>query len=116
MPDSLERRAMKALGPGRVTYLPASFNKRFARSMEQLAEQETYTLTDRQRWLLWRMVFRYRRQIGDRELLAEALRHENDSEPAPAKAKDKAPRPPQPLPGKKPPKSICTRSGRLRRK
>ena len=84
-PLELERRAMFALGRGAVSYLPASFDKRFARNMAALANHVDYTLTDRQRWLLWRMVYRYRRQIGRPELLAEAVKHEHDPEPPPAR-------------------------------
>ena len=95
--EELERRAMLALNPGCVSYLPASFNKRFGRAMHEAGLEETYTLTDRQRWLLWRMVYRYRRQIGRPDLLAEAMKHEHDPEPPPAKAKDKMPRPARPF-------------------
>jgi hypothetical protein len=112
-PPDLERLAMAALSPARITHLPASFNKRFGRDMAALAEAESYSLTDRQRWLLWRMVYRYRRQIRDLRLLDEALRHADDPEPAAKRDKDQAPRPPRPLPGRRN-RSVCTRTGRLR--
>jgi hypothetical protein len=110
----LESAAMRAIGPGNVTYLPGSFDKRFGRNMAALAEAEEYALSERQRWLLWRMVWRYRRQIGSQLLIAEALRRADDPEPAPKRAQDQAPRPPRPLPGRTN-RSACTRSGRLRR-
>ena len=96
----LERHAMKALSPDRVRYLPASFNKRFGRDMAALAEKEEYSLTDRQRWLIWRMVYRYRKQIASVTLLAEAIKHENDPKPPSAKADDKTPRPAKPFSNK----------------
>lgn len=47
----------------RCTFLPASYDKRFVRSMVQMAEApEPVSLTERQDALLWRMVHRYRRQ------------------------------------------------------
>lgn len=56
----------------RCTFLPGSYNKRFARAMEALAEDEDAGLTKRQRTNLWRLIYRYRRQIADDRLVAEA--------------------------------------------
>lgn len=60
-------RAMTAIAPGRVTYIPASFDKRFARDIGGHT-----ALTEGQRMLLWRMVWRYRRQIVERDLVQMA--------------------------------------------
>lgn len=67
-----EKYAAKCLA--RCTFVPGSYNKRFARAMEALAMEKNAELTDRQRTNLWRMVFRFRRQIADGELVAEAQR------------------------------------------
>lgn len=65
-----ERRAALALaGP---TYLPATPDKRFARDISGLAKQDGAQITDAQADYIWRMVYRYRRQIRDVELVARA--------------------------------------------
>ncbi len=61
-----EARAIKALS--RVTFVPNTFHKRFARDMQSHKE-----LTPRQRATLWRIVVRFRRQI-DGEVVAMARR------------------------------------------
>lgn len=56
----LERRAADLLAHGGITYRVACPDKRFARSLGGMKQ-----LTDAQRDYLWRMVHRYRRQIGE---------------------------------------------------
>lgn len=65
----LEKRAIAAISPGRVTYCPGIGTKRFSRDMQGRSE-----LTDRQRLYIWKTVWGFRRQIGDAELVAEASR------------------------------------------
>jgi len=62
----------------RCTYLPGSFEKRFARDMAALYKQDNPQITGRQRAWLWKQVYRYRRQIKDRELIAMAERITHD--------------------------------------
>lgn len=65
-----ERRAALALsGP---TYLSATPDKRFARDISSLAKQDGAQITDAQADYIWRMVYRYRRQIRESELVAMA--------------------------------------------
>lgn len=71
--DDLEREAMKRLSPGRVCYAPGSWAKRFGRAMAAKAEELEYTLSDKQREMVWRMVHRFRRQIGSKRLVAYAV-------------------------------------------
>lgn len=55
-----------ALALNRVTYLPASYDKRFSHAMWHYAKNEPdRVLTPQQRELLKTMVHRYRRQIPD---------------------------------------------------
>ena len=73
----LERRAARAMSPGRITYPVASPPKRFARSIAAQAEggmSGEPRITDKQAALLWAIVWRFRRQVNDRELLAFAQR------------------------------------------
>lgn len=56
----------------RCTYLPGSFEKRFARDMAALHKQADPQITARQRAWLWKQVYRYRRQIKDAALIAFA--------------------------------------------
>lgn len=67
-----EQDAARALS--KCTYLPGSFEKRFARDMASHASSESPQITERQRTWLWKQVFRYRRQIKDKALIAEAQR------------------------------------------
>lgn len=68
-------RAIKMLS--RCTFLPASFDKRFVRSMVDKAnDPEPTPLTPKQDALLWRMVHRYRRQHGKCTCL-ECFREKN---------------------------------------
>jgi hypothetical protein len=64
-PDDL--RAIAAISPGRVTYVPGIPTKRFARQIQGAKE-----LTESQRFYVWQIVWRFRRQIADRELVARA--------------------------------------------
>ena len=69
------REAARALSACR--FLPGSFDKRFAQSMAALAGKGDGALTEKQHRLLWKMVYRYRRQIpdtvsGDAALVKEA--------------------------------------------
>lgn len=50
---------------GEPTYPVASFHKRFARDIQGATE-----LSDKQRILIWSMVWRYRRQINNASLVA----------------------------------------------
>ena len=65
-----ERYAIQRLAKCR--FLPGSREKRFARDMAALADSDTPHITARQRAYLWIMVYRYRRQISDERLVAEA--------------------------------------------
>lgn len=67
--SALDKRAIAAIAPGRVTYIPGIATKRFARQI-QGAEQ----LTDAQRLYVWGIVWKFRRQIKDAALVAEAKR------------------------------------------
>lgn len=62
----LDRRAATALA--RCTFLPSSTDKRMARFVQAATE-----LTDRQLAYLWRLIWRYRRQHQDRELINTAV-------------------------------------------
>jgi hypothetical protein len=52
-------------------FLPGSYNKRFAGSMASAAAS-TKVITKKQRLNLWRLVYRYRRQIEDQSFIGEA--------------------------------------------
>jgi len=71
----IEIRAMIQLGTCRFT--PASFDKRFAQNMRSFALNATPApqVTEREVACLWRKVWRYRRQISDKTILAEAAKH-----------------------------------------
>ena len=56
------------------SFLPASFDKRFARTMGHVADRTGGTLTDRQRSCLNSLVYRYRRQIPAAIVAKAALR------------------------------------------
>ncbi len=62
-----ERERYAAYRLSECTFLPASWDKRFAGSMAHIQ-----LVTERQTHNLWRSVYRYRRQIGDKDLVAEA--------------------------------------------
>jgi hypothetical protein len=78
-----ERRAAAALDPGRVTYLPGSFAKRFQRNLALIASQAgECRITDKQAFLLWSNVWKYRRQVRDKTLVALATRQAAAAEAA----------------------------------
>ena len=54
--SEIEARAVRALA--RVRFPPATGSKRFARDMQGVTQ-----MSERQRWFLWRVVYRFRRQI-----------------------------------------------------
>jgi len=68
----LDRRAIEAISPGKITYMPGIATKRFARDIQNATE-----LTDAQRIFLWDVVWKFRRQIPDKMLVreAEATKH-----------------------------------------
>lgn len=68
----LEKRA--ALAIAKCRFLPGSWDKRFARDVGTLAENEGQ-LTERMAWHIWRVVYRYRRQVHDPELTQHALNY-----------------------------------------
>lgn len=65
--DEEEKQAAQALA--KCTYLPGSFEKRFARDMDSIARGEHPTITAKQRVWLWKQVHRYRKQIKDKILI-----------------------------------------------
>lgn len=65
--SSVEKAAASALWSD-VTFLPGSWDKRFARNMA-IAEEATELQVE---WL-WRLVYRYRRQVKDKDLVARAM-------------------------------------------
>jgi len=58
-----ERQMALSLSPGKVTYLPGSFDKRFARDMAALAMETEPQITEKQAALLVEKIHRYRRQL-----------------------------------------------------
>lgn len=58
----------------RCVFLPASFDKRFARNMGHLVDRVGGEITDRQRSCLNALVYRYRRQIPATIVAKAALR------------------------------------------
>lgn len=68
--DAVDQAAVRALDS--VTYLPASFNKRFARDIQACLAKPEPTLTAKQYRLVWAFCWRYRRQIRDAVVLAVA--------------------------------------------
>jgi hypothetical protein len=65
----LEVKAIAAISADRVTYLPATGPKRFARQIQGATQ-----LTDAQRGYVWAIAWKFRRQIKDAALVAEAKR------------------------------------------
>lgn len=61
--SELDRCMARLLSPENVTYLPASFDKRFAGAMAGLASHPDQKITAKQRDLLLFKVVRYRRQL-----------------------------------------------------
>lgn len=72
-----ERAACLAMSPGKINYPIASSHRRLANNLnsQALAQREDGPqITDRQVEALWKMVYRYRRQVTDRALMILALR------------------------------------------
>lgn len=65
--DDEEKQASQALC--KCTYLPGSFEKRFARDMDTLSKSPCPEITAKQRTWLWKQVYRYRKQIKDKKLV-----------------------------------------------
>ena len=59
-----DRLAIAAISPSLITYVPATGPKRFARDIQGAME-----LTAHQRDYVWKLVWRMRRQIGDKRLV-----------------------------------------------
>ena len=70
--DETDRLLIQHLG--RCSFLPASFDKRFARNMTHTAGTPAGLLSTRQRSCLNAMVYRYRRQIPAAIVAKAALR------------------------------------------
>lgn len=70
----LEYDAIVALQPGVVTYIPGSPPKRFARDLMSYATMKPLEITEKQAAALWRQAWRYRRQVADKLVAAEAKR------------------------------------------
>ncbi len=94
--------AAKALSPSRISYLPGSFEKRFARDMAALAEaQPEKELSEKQRAFLLKMTWRYRKQLRSESyhwnLEGEAFLREQERKPDPGSVvlggQDRQPRP-----------------------
>jgi hypothetical protein len=66
-----ERAAVAGLW--RCTFLPGSWDKRFARALAQ--RDASKPLSDKQRDWLWRLVWKYRRQIPDARIVRVAQRY-----------------------------------------
>lgn len=66
----LEQRACRALGS--CTFLPGTPHKRFARDMAFASVIDKPMISEGQVRQLWRLVYRYRRQIGSKELIEHA--------------------------------------------
>lgn len=73
----IEKRAAKAISPGKVRYPVASPPKAIARSLSEQAEAAEPQITDKQAESMWRIVARFRRQIPDAELFAHAAKEMN---------------------------------------
>lgn len=54
------------------TFQPATYVKRFVRSLSEISDKENYELSEKQRLYLWKLVYQYRRQHGDKWFTAHA--------------------------------------------
>lgn len=74
--QDLLRRACLAISPDRVTYLPGSWAKRFGRAMADRSQAEDFDsdLTEKQTSCIWAQVYRYRRQIREKDLVEHAAK------------------------------------------
>lgn len=75
----IEVKACQALAA--CTFLPGTPHKRFARDMGEQARAEQPLISEGQARWLWQLVYRYRRQISSRDLLAHAQAVRDGSEP-----------------------------------
>ncbi len=64
----LEREATFYLG--RCRFLPGTSAKRFSRALA--AKEDSYELSDKQRAFMWFLVYRFRRQIPNKEVIKMA--------------------------------------------
>ncbi len=83
-----ELAAAKALSPQYISYLPGSFEKRFARFVSAEAESNPEgELTENQRKFLTKMAWRYRKQLRSESyhwnLEGEAFLREQERKPEP---------------------------------
>jgi hypothetical protein len=62
-----ERRAARAFN--HVTFLPGTSVKRIARTLLAQAEQDEPRITDKQAAVMWKIVWKFRRQINDKDVL-----------------------------------------------
>lgn len=67
-----EREHYAANQLARCSFQPGSFEKRFAKQIKAKAVSDNPEITEKGRACLWRLVYRYRRQIPDERLIAEA--------------------------------------------
>ena len=67
-----------ALALSKCTFLPGSFEKRFARDMASIVNGEMPQITPKQKIYLWRLTYKFRRQINNDALvkLAKAITDE----------------------------------------
>lgn len=68
--DEMDKRAACALGC--CTFLPGAPAKGFAQEMAAKARHCEPTITEKQRAWLWQLVYTYRRQILDAEVVERA--------------------------------------------
>lgn len=69
-----ERELEAAAALSRCKFGVGTWDKSFVRSLETLTRTNP-RLTDKMRWHMWRLVYRYRRQIHNAGLIQEATRH-----------------------------------------
>lgn len=74
------------ISPERITYLPASYDKRFGGAMASIAADPDAKITDHQRALLVSKIVRYRRQIFDKRSAAVIKRAQANHDPAAVEA------------------------------
>jgi hypothetical protein len=66
--EDIEYKAIKSLAA--CTFLPGTFDKRIARQWSEMADRDREKpMTKKGRRFLWVLVWKYRRQIGDDEVL-----------------------------------------------
>lgn len=67
--SDMERRAILAAQPGFVSYCPGSATKRLMRNLAAQAASDAPQITDKQAAAVWQIVWRYRRQVKDPDVL-----------------------------------------------